>query len=138
MKATTTSKLKIVHHLLFLSCLPLAPLNAGPGEKGRPKVTPRFETWAGDSARRALSGTSIEEKVEALRVHDLNGTQFALTDLWKDKPLFLIHSSLTCPISRDNCPHLDRIKEHYSDKSEVVVLYTTEAHLLVKSRHFWS
>ncbi len=42
--------------------------------------------------------------------------------------MLIVHSSLTCPVSRDNCPHVDQIKKDYGDKIEVVVLYTTEAH----------
>ncbi len=98
---------------------------AGPGEVGRPKIIPRFESWGLDQDN--LYPTDLAVYGDLI-VHELDGSQTKLKDLWSEKPVLLVHSSLTCPVSRDNCPHVDRIRTDYGDKIQVVVLYTTEAH----------
>ena len=35
---------------------------------------------------------------------------------------------MTCPVSRDNCKHVDRIRREFADEVDVIVLYTREAH----------
>ena len=43
-----------------------------------------------------------------------------MKDLLAEKPVLLVHSSITCPVSRDNCPHVDRIQKEFGDKIQVV------------------
>ena len=97
---------------------------AGPGEKGRPKTIPQFEDWEGERNY----GQTVSEDVAGFTVYTLEKEPIPLASLWSEKPLLLVHSSITCPISRDNCPHIDRIQGKYGGELEVIVLYTTEAH----------
>jgi ankyrin repeat protein len=118
----------------FLLCLLstlitlITDLHAGPGEEGRPAMIPRFESW-GDETDPFRTGGRLSLSAHGdLLLYDLDGSSTKLSTLWKEKPVLLVHSSLTCPVSRDNCPHVDRLKSDFGDQIEVVVLYTTEAH----------
>lgn len=126
--------------LLFFLVPLIADLHAGgiidpilfgkpsPGEKGRPKITPRFENWGDETLLRRTGLFGQLQHKDNLPLFQLDGSPLKLSSLWADKPVLLVHSSLTCPISRDNCPHVDRIKADFGNQIEVVVLYTTEAH----------
>jgi len=91
-----------------------------PGEAGRPKIVPKFEKWAGKEIERGSA-----EGIAANLVYDPDGKSFPLRDIWSEKPVLLVHSSLTCPVSRDNYPHLDRLAEEFLGEVNVVILYTT-------------
>lgn len=119
--------------LLSFALLGLAhsSLQAGPGEKGRPKILPKFEHWAGNpkpDARGNVPEIDHLAQLGELHAYDLEGKKVLLKSLWAEKPVLLVHSSVTCPISRDNCPHVDRILDCFGKQLEVVVIYTTEAH----------
>ena len=114
--------------LLLLLFVLVAPLLAGPGEKGRPKIIPTFETWPNQPEDDPFGDLGTAASLGDLIFHDLDGSAQELKTLWDKKPVLIVHSSMTCPVSRDNCPHVDRIKTDYGDQIEVVVLYTTEAH----------
>ncbi|QDT44054.1 Phosphocholine transferase AnkX [Gimesia alba] len=90
------------------------------GEIGRPSEIPTFE----------LKHIPLIEEGSKHTLHTLNGEPVLLSETWKDKPVLLVMSSLTCPVSRDNCPAVDRIQKKYGDKINVVIIYTTEAHPL--------
>jgi ankyrin repeat protein len=114
--------------LLLLLFVLVAPLLAGPGEKGRPKILPTFETWPNQPEDDPFGDLGTAASLGDLIFHDLDGSAQELKKLWDKKPVLIVHSSMTCPVSRDNCPHVDRIKTDYGDQIDVVVLYTTEAH----------
>jgi len=126
-----------VKSFLFLLWLPgilISSLHAGPGEKGRPKVLPSFKIHEGylNDPGDALGITDRQpgdlSNHGNITLHRLDGTSIKLEELWQKKPVLIVHSSLTCPISRDNCPHVERIRDTFGDQLEVVVLFTTEAH----------
>ncbi|MFT4546117.1 MAG: ankyrin repeat protein [Verrucomicrobiales bacterium] len=107
--------------------------SAGPGEVGRPKEISLFRAWGGEPTSSEFIDSFFQEDDNSpmrkkplpphfeLTAFDLNGGQIQLKSLWAERPLLLVHSSLTCP-------HIDRIHEQFANKLEVVVIYTTEAH----------
>ncbi|VAX38375.1 hypothetical protein MNBD_PLANCTO02-1198, partial [hydrothermal vent metagenome] len=88
------------------------------GEQGRPEKIPTFE----------VDLLPLEKEGAKQILYNLEGKPVRLSDTWKEKPVLLVTSSLTCPISRDNCPAVDSIRKKFGDKINVVVIYTTEAH----------
>ena len=117
---------KTTRWIIFLTTVTLVAV-AGPGEKGRPKVIPAFKEWEGSKIF-YRKPDALPPTTTHLEFFDLNGNKSPLESLWKERPVLLVHTSLTCPVSRDNCPHLDRIAEQFAGEIDVVLLYTREAH----------
>jgi len=90
------------------------------GEIGRPIKIPTFE----------LKHIPLIQDGSKHTLYTLKGKSVLLSETWKDKPVLLVMSSLTCPVSRDNCPAVDRIQKKYGNEINVVIIYTTEAHPL--------
>ncbi len=93
-------------------------LAASPAEEGRPASIPTFDK----------TGVQVRQPVDLLRLHSLDGKSYDLSTAWGDSPALLVLSSISCPVSRDNCAAVDRISRRYAGKINVVVIYTIEAH----------
>ena len=102
-----------------LVCLLLAlVVAAGPGEIGRPEVIPSFK----------VTGSIYLKSAADLTLYDMSAKPHALGELCDDKLTLIVSTSMSCPISRDNCPAVDAIARRYADSLQVLVVYTTEAH----------
>src|SRR5687767_14148748 len=73
-------------------------------------------------------GVQIGQVVDDLIIYTLEGKEFQLGDLWKERPALIVSASLTCPIARNRCGDLRPIIEAHGKQLNVVVLYTIEAH----------
>lgn len=104
--------------VLAIGLAPLSPLPGSPAEDGRPPSIPTFSD----------TGVQEDQAVDALQLHILDGKSYDLGSAWRDRPALLVLSSISCPVSRDNCPAVDRIAITYAGKINVVVIYTLEAH----------
>jgi hypothetical protein len=91
---------------------------AAVGDAGKPDSIPTFEK----------TGVQPRERIEDLRFRTLAGKPYQLSEAWKDRPALLVLSSISCPVSRDNCAAVDRLAKTYAGKINVVVIYTIEAH----------
>jgi hypothetical protein len=68
------------------------------------------------------------ERVEKLRVMNMEGEDMELAALWEEKPTLLVTASLTCGRARERQEWVERLAEKYGDDLNVAVLYTVEAH----------
>lgn len=104
--------------VVVLCSLAAKSLIASPAEEGRPDVIPTFDE----------TGVQVGDRVESLTLHSLDGLPFKLHTAWDERPALLVLSSISCPVSRDNCAAVDRLARRYAGKINVVVIYTIEAH----------
>lgn len=74
------------------------------------------------------AGTAVGAMLPALEVVSLDGTRVPLASLWSERPVLFITSSVTCPIARESCSDLTRLRKDLEGRADVVVLYTVEAH----------
>lgn len=74
------------------------------------------------------NGVQVGGHIDDLSIYSLEGKGTRLGKLWKDRPVLLITASLTSPIARGSCPHLQSIIDAHGPEVRVVLLYTIEAH----------
>ena len=87
-------------------------------EDGRPAKIPTFDE----------TGVQPGDQVDSLQLQKLDSKQVDLALSWRDRPVLLVLSSISCPVSRDNCAAVDRIAKKFAGQIHVVVIYTIEAH----------
>ena len=63
-----------------------------------------------------------------INVYTVDGTPVPIRTLWEDKPLVLETGSNSCPIYWSSEVSMSSLANSYSDRANVVVLYTREAH----------
>ena len=81
-----------------------------------------------DAAKKwETQGVQVGEHVDDLSIYSLEGKGTRLSKLWKNRPVLLVTASLTCPIARGSCPHLQSIIDANDPEVRVVLLYTIEA-----------
>lgn len=93
-------------------------LSAEPGDEGRPDKVPTFDD----------TGVQYREPVLPLELVALDGKPYKLDSAWKERPALIVLTSITCPVSRDNCGPVDALARKYEGQVNVVVIYTIDAH----------
>ena len=63
-----------------------------------------------------------------LTVYALDGQPRQVAEFWNDRPLVLVSSSLSCPVSRRRLGGVEQLARRFGDQISVLVLYTIEAH----------
>ncbi len=109
--------------LFAVSFLTIAVFNqavmaAPPPEPGKPSAVPTFED----------TGVQERNEVKDLSLRTLDNKPYRLSMAWRDRPALIVLSSISCPVSRDNCAAVDRLARKYAGKLDVLVIYTVEAH----------
>ena len=61
-------------------------------------------------------------------VHTLTAGTTRLSRFWQEKPALIMTGSLTCPVARGDISELEKLRERFGDRINVVMLYTIEAH----------
>jgi len=74
------------------------------------------------------SGIQVGDTVPDFELKTLEGDSVPLSALWLSKPTVLVTGSVTCPVARRRMRQVDRMRNHFGDQVQVVVLYTLEAH----------
>lgn len=74
------------------------------------------------------AGSKVGAVLPSLQILDLDGRRHLLADAWKEGPVLIVTSSLTCPVARGTCAELPRVRDELRGTAEVILLYTTEAH----------
>lgn len=86
----------------------------------------RFRFWpARDGIHRDIpAGTPATDET----LYTLDGEAVQLSDLWKDQPVVIEFSSITCPIFAVKVDTMDELARTYAEQVDFYVVYTREAH----------
>lgn len=121
--------------LLILASIPcfgqpaLKPLI---GDRERPRATDSICAFAPITLEQSLlRGPLVGDTVPDLRLHDLNGQPFLLSDtLALGQPVLLVGVSYSCPFWREVAGSLDSLSRQYASKVRIFLVYTMESHPL--------
>lgn len=83
-----------------------------------------------EQARALFAGRGVQpgQALPPLRVYDLDGAPVDLAALRAGRPLVVVTASLTCNVARRQQPVVDALRQRWSGRAAVVVVYTIEAH----------
>src|SRR5262245_54105376 len=110
---------------LWVSCIgfALAASACSSPAPAKPKLT-----MAAAKAMFEERGVQTGDILSDQSVWTLDGKPTSLLAMQRQRPMLIVTCSLTCDISRDRHPEVERLAQQFGDNLAVLMLYSIEAH----------
>ena len=103
--------------------------SSGPPQDADKLSLPFSEGIQDNNKRFETLGFQKGQKVSDFKLYSADGSSFVLSEaLKKGKPIMLVSGSYTCDVARYNLANIQKLKQQYGDKLEILLVYTREAH----------